>query len=131
MEDAIRSCEWPVAEGDIADDDPTQRIFAGASQETSNLTALEQWVRGLELLLRTKCGEEAVAMGERARAVHAYIVRLHEEGQPLDDGFVALTVDNYRIAGIGRRFAWGPSQQRLCKLDLGGCSARRCRFAGA
>ena len=99
--------------------DDASHVPAGVFFEIVNLVVFELHMKNLSYSARLAKGEEAEKLSLRLAAMQASASRLRKEGEELPGGLRRLRVHYFQSRGIGRRFAYGPSFQKLKSLDRG------------
>ena len=96
------------------------RIATCIRTEVANLDALTTHIKNLEFCARFAPPMENASLSTRIATLRAYARRLQRDGRPVAGGLIALQVEHFKVAGMGRSFALGPSQQRMKDIDRGG-----------
>ena len=92
------------------------RIPAGQYVEYANRDALEKQIKFLEFLVRIN-GPGTRSYSQRLSVLRTYVARIENEGTRMAGGWYSFDVVYFRVAGVGRRYAYGPSIQWLHKED--------------
>ena len=111
MKDAVAACDVKEIKIDLRDFEPRLQTPAESYREIENIRALRVHLDHLEYLVRFKLSNSVDAA--RLGLLRAHIARLESEGTSMENDLFAIDVQYYRIAGCGRRYAYGPSMHRF------------------
>ena len=112
---------FPADSAENAASEVALRIPAGTHTEIANMVALAQHINHLEIQVRFAAGAQAASLCTRIGLLRAYAARLKDEGAGVGAGLVKIIVSYFRVAGMGKRFANGPTLQRLSGEDRSVC----------